>query len=941
MLPFTSTLARSALGAAALVMTTLVLAATAHAGSYSVYACWAGQHGNASWADVTDGVDDTTNGGSCNPSGNAPPFTSDYHGLQMRHGVSPYNQYAYRGAKLQISVPDGGMAITGIEADWRVYCGNTGWYPFAQTSGGYQFRNCGSWGFALSGWNRQGIGGLWDGSLVMGNICGSGAGCNRWVDPPSQLLAKNVRVDMYDPHMPSVPEAHGELWNGGIWHRGSRSLGWSAYDNIGVKRMEFWVQDGAWRKVAETATNEGCNYAYTRPCPQNKGWNVGQINTAQFSDGAHAVKLRVYDAADNMTDADATLHFDNNGPAKPAADLSASIKAAPNRGILDGQDTGWQITPAVALSWTNQNGGPSGVASNTIEVCKQDGTGCFTSMRSGADAFTNTVNAPARGLYKARVKTTDGAGNDSPWSEWVNFKYDDEAPGTAQLPRNTTVEHNGWINTTTATDFPQSVRMAAGQTIPAFAGIRGYSITVQKPGDPAANPDTDLADPQDVATLVSGPTGTLVIADVPEGKTIVKARAVSGSGRAAAAFDTIELKADRRAPDVAITPDVADETYVDGILHTVTGTDAEAPAPALADGKSGMEAGPSNEPVDHGGYVEISVDGAAAATTRGPLATSSSPNGTHTLAYSAVDQAGNRSTVKQLRFTVAGDQDGDSVPDPSDLCPTVAGPPPTGCPAGGPGGNGVGGSSDRAALSSPNGTSKNGDAALAGAKITDLYFVQKRKDEMLRQRRCVRAAGTSKAKRSRCKMGDLTKLTAVYGRRASIRGQLVDSKGDPVVGARIQVLESPKGRGIGQIDKGGVRTRADGTFRYTVAQNATSRSVQFVYKPYIGSDLTADKKKTELTIQAKVRASFSVRSGVIRFAGVALPGRQLVQIQGRPAGGKWETIKSVRSSSTGRFRGSYRLKQRTGRAIELRARLVTADRSVTVGTSRTVTRVAR
>lgn len=943
MLPFT--LRRAAHRAAALVIpliATATFAASAHAGTYPVYTCWAGQHGNGAWADVTDGADDTTNGGSCQPSGDAPPFTSDYYGLQARHGVSPYAQYPFRGAKLKIEVPDGGMAITGIEADWRVYCGNTGWYPFAQTGGGYQFRNCGSWGFAINGWNRQGIGGLWDGSVTIGNICGQSPNCARNVNPPSQLLAKNIRVDIYDPYSPSVDSQGGSLWNGSIWHSGTKSLGFHGYDNIGIKKLSAYVEGnqgaGDWYPVDETATNAGCNYAYTRPCPQNQNLSTS-VNTASFGDGPHRILLRAIDAADNVTDSVGQIYIDNNAPAKPNADLTAAIKAAPNRGILDGKDTGWQITPAVALTWANHNGGPSGISSNTIEVCRQDGSACFTSKRSNGDAFTNTVNVPARGLYKARVQVADGAGNNSPWSEWVTFKYDDEAPGTADLPRNTQVEHNGWINTTTAIDFPQAVRMAVGQAIPAYAGIKGYSVTIQKPGDAAADPDSDLGDSTDIEVTGSGPAATLVLGDVPEGKTIVKARAISGAGKAAVGFATIELRADRRAPDVAISPDAAGATYTDGVVHTITGTDAEAPAPALADGKSGMEAGGSDKPEEAGGYILAVVDGGTPVKTRGPVATSSSANGQHVLAYSAVDVAGNQSTVKQLGFTVSGDQDGDGIPDTSDQCPTVPGPAPSGCPAS----NSVNSSSvvvEKSTDAAMNGASKNGADALEGAKITDLYFVQKRKDEMLRQRACVKKAGKSSKRRAACKVGDLTTLTALYGRRASIRGTLVDSTGAPIVGARVQVLESPKGRGIGQIDKGGVRTRADGTFRYTVAQNATSRSIQFIYRPYLGRDLTADKKLASLSIKAKVKATFRVNAGVVRFGGVALPGRQLVQIQGRSAGSSWQTIQTVRSSTTGKFRGSYRLKQRTGREIQLRARVVAADRSVLVGVSRIATRTA-
>ena len=170
-------------------------------------------------------------------------------------------------------------------------------------------------------------------------------------------------------------------------------------------------------------------------------------------------------------------------------------------------------------------------------------------------------------------------------------------------------------------------------------------------------------------------------------------------------------------------------------------------------------------------------------------------------------------------------------------------------------------------------------------------------------------------------------LTVPYGRRVTIRGRLTDAAGKPIKNARIQVRERPATTGSRVLDKGGARTRADGSFRYTVAKTASSRSLRVAYLSHLGDAKAVATKTLTLRVRASVSLKVGLRGISVSYSGRLLskpvPRRgKLLFIQGRATGGAWQTFATRRTSRTGRFSGRYRLRvRRPGVRLQFRVRV--------------------
>ncbi|HEY1515748.1 MAG TPA: hypothetical protein VGF91_04960, partial [Solirubrobacteraceae bacterium] len=134
---------------------------------------------------------------------------------------------------------------------------------------------------------------------------------------------------------------------------------------------------------------------------------------------------------------------------------------------------------------------------------------------------------------------------------------------------------------------------------------------------------------------------------LPEGTTIVKARAVSGSGLASARVASVDVHVDRTAPDVSLTSEPApDAWHRDAVELELRASDA----------LSGMEDGSIVYGVDDqaertvpGNSAKVLVDG----------------DGHHTVRYYAVDAAGNRSDLKLTGFRIDTGKPGAATPEDS------------------------------------------------------------------------------------------------------------------------------------------------------------------------------------------------------------------------------------------------------------------------------------
>jgi hypothetical protein len=154
-----------------------------------------------------------------------------------------------------------------------------------------------------------------------------------------------------------------------------------------------------------------------------------------------------------------------------------------------------------------------------------------------------------------------------------------------------------------------------------------------------------------------------------------------------------------------------------------------------------------------------------------------------------------------------------------------------------------------------------------------------------------------------------------FGGRAEIRGRLTDRNGHGIAGAPIQVLS----RSVASAERleADVRTGDGGWFRYTAA-GTMSRTLRLAFG---GSPLVLP---TQGEVRVRVPAAGSLKAKrrhllngqVARFSGVVrsvpLPvGGKLVELQVRLSG-RWQTFRTRRTDSTGRWSIPYRFRRTTG-----------------------------
>ena len=189
-------------------------------------------------------------------------------------------------------------------------------------------------------------------------------------------------------------------------------------------------------------------------------------------------------------------------------------------------------------------------------------------------------------------------------------------------------------------------------------------------------------------------------------------------------------------------------------------------------------------------------------------------------------------------------------------------------------------------------------------------------------------------------------LTVPHGRRVTITGRLMDEHGRPVRHAVVEPTEAVALRGGAARPGQPAITRSDGGFTYTVAAGA-SRRLRFAYR-YRKDGSVVSEAGLRLKVRGGVRLAATLRGTAVTYRGTVISrplprGRKLVIVQGRAAGGRWQTFASRRTNKAGVFSGRYRLKiRRPGARLKFRARAVAeAGWPYLAGTSRAVTRKVR
>jgi hypothetical protein len=189
--------------------------------------------------------------------------------------------------------------------------------------------------------------------------------------------------------------------------------------------------------------------------------------------------------------------------------------------------------------------------------------------------------------------------------------------------------------------------------------------------------------------------------------------------------------------------------------------------------------------------------------------------------------------------------------------------------------------------------------------------------------------------------------TLGYGAKAGIRGRLVNDAGQPITGAKVQLLTRDLRSGADVVPRASFTTDGDGRFSATVTASASRQlhfawlaraaDVRFGANGYLTLQARATGRLSVSTKRPRVGRTITITG---KLSGVSRGGVPVL-VQGRAAGSRrYDTFADATTSSTGRFRGRYRFRSAAsrGRSFVFRARIRTAPRfPYETGYTKTVT----
>ena len=190
-----------------------------------------------------------------------------------------------------------------------------------------------------------------------------------------------------------------------------------------------------------------------------------------------------------------------------------------------------------------------------------------------------------------------------------------------------------------------------------------------------------------------------------------------------------------------------------------------------------------------------------------------------------------------------------------------------------------------------------------------------------------------------------TVLRSRYGVRHVIRGKLTDRNGKGIRNARVELAATPAAKGAKEsLDKGGARTRPDGTWTLILPVDVSSRLLRFRYRSHANDVTPAATRTLRLKVRAGLRLSVTPRVAsrgkTIRLTGRLL-GRpvprvgKVLELQARTPGTAWVTFATVRARQGGAFASKYTFRRGGPVTYELRVRArASDDYPFDMGTSR-------
>ena len=460
-----------------LILTTAVLtfalAPPAAAGEYKVRACFE-DVGNASWHVDVPFSPYVTSYTSCPGEGIVTRMSGD-------SGTALYGA-----SSRQTFVAPPGTWVKSVRSMVKVQS-ERGWYAgFVDSSPRWIWcgAGCSTWGayvdHTVDVGTRQ---------VFMQVTCGNGSGCPR-SGQYGLVAMKNVEVTVVDNGGPAVVIEGGSVTTSG-WHRGDQDVKFASWDDSGIEGIEAVVGG-----VQRTGHPTRCDWAQPKPC-QNESGKMTIPGSSFIGDGAHQVRVRVRDAAKNVSEAATTVLVDQTPPGQA---LDAQI---------DGGDS-WRGTNDFTASWRNPPQSASPITTAHYTICPAAGGTCQVGSASGTDITSvSSLRAPGPGSWQLSVWLEDEAGNNDRERSVSagTLRFDNTPPEVSLAPQ--------------SIDDPTRVRVTATD---ATSGIADVSIEARREGESAWRTFTATRDGAGFST-------TLDDSILPRGTYELRARVVDHAGK--------------------------------------------------------------------------------------------------------------------------------------------------------------------------------------------------------------------------------------------------------------------------------------------------------------------------------------------------------------------------------------------------------------------------
>jgi hypothetical protein len=622
------------------------------------------------------------------------------------------------------------------------------------------------------------------------------------------------------------------------------------------------------------------------------------------------------------------------GVAAAAADQAAQLRPLDLR--VFGGEQSWHPDNDFRLDWDRPPVADQGFPVTAVDYLVHDAAGATVIPLTHLPWETTQIEnihlpRPVPGVYTAEVWLEGPNGQPGPPVP-ATLRFDDARPSPAQP-----LAAAGWV----AGNAAAVVRIGHPAAPFPISGIRGYAVSVDRGNGSAPCGGEDRCSLAETDLRDGLGDDTIALGVLPEGRNVVRAVAVSGSGMRSTEPRTADVWVDATRPEVTLA----------GVPAGWAGGPVRLTAVA-ADPMSGMEASGPNGP-----FTAIGIDGSVPKTGEGGSLTATvTGDGAHAVIGFARDAAGNLGADSAATATVRIDQSPPAVAfanrqDPGDperieatVADSLSGPdlsrgtiavrpagshqPFQALPTTAAAGRLVARwDSDAAAPGSyefrAGGYDRAGNAAVSDRRANGTRMVLA---NPLKKPSEIQVAFVEGRRRSRV-------VAVRYAHGASLSGRLSLPPGAPIGGVPVEIVETFAPGSEPAQRTTTVETAADGGFAaYLAAGPSRTVEASFGGNRTLGRSSLGAMRMTVLS-GVRLRASASsarvggapvVFSGRIGGHGAQLPstGRP-IELQFRFAGGRWAQFRTVQTDAHGRFRYAYAFSDDDSRGVRFQFRAFT------------------